>query len=196
MAYLKCNNKCASYQCDLANECKMNFPAYKTGHVTYGTCRGLCTFSLSPFTTKDCDGKCEELEGFKVKGTFETFIIFHKKPKFRLEPCRFLKITNVSLKKVPNSSQVQTLGLSLFLDIAKLSLNSSLAGLSWSFSQLLQLTTARTTTIGGKSAAIWQSNCQKDSEKVTFGRKFLSFPTISHNMITDLNILLSLSLFC
>ena len=53
-----------------------------------------------------------------------------------------------------------------------------------------------TDSIGGKSVAIWQSNCQKVSEKVTFGRKFLGFPVISDNAITDLNILQSLSLFC
>ena len=41
--------------------------------------------------------------------------------------------------------------------------------------------------IGGKSAAIWQSNCQKVSEKVTFGKKFLGFSTISHNVIANIS---------
>merc|ERR1712215_215730 len=68
MSYLKCDKKCEAFQCeDPKQGCQAIVPAYQTGFVQWGTCKGKCTKALGDFQTESCDGKCEELPGFILK---------------------------------------------------------------------------------------------------------------------------------
>ena len=68
MSYLKCDEKCAAFQCDDPKQgCQTIVPAYQTGFVQWGTCKGKCTKPLGDFQTESCNGTCEDLPGFVLK---------------------------------------------------------------------------------------------------------------------------------